>query len=364
MSTIDHDARRGSRVARRSWAASGRWELTPFRITLVYIALGFVALFVSDVLFALFLTDPQLAQVQAFKGGVEVLLTGGLVFVLARVSRAQLAATNTALERRREELQVLHRVLRHNLRNDLNVIEGYTERIEPRIDSDDGREMCDRIFRECDELVRYTEQAARIRRISARDPSTIAVDAVDVVSRLVEDHELLADRATVRTDLPGSAPVAVNHMFERALGELVTNAVVHASGDPTVSIAVVPDASPEGLTLIEVSDDGPGTPEYVQRVFSGPVDDQLLHLDGLGLWFVYLTVVASDGEFEIDSEPGAGTTVRLWVPTPSRSRNGIRERLVRTGVSMTRPLSRGRSSLATIAGRWRPSPVAVDPRRS
>ncbi|PSQ15810.1 hypothetical protein BRD00_12390 [Halobacteriales archaeon QS_8_69_26] len=311
MVGIDTHTRFQPRFVDRS-AVWGRWELTPIRVALIYVAFGFFALFVSDVVFVEYLSEPTLSRIQAVKGGVEVLVTGGLIYVLTGVSRRQLAETNAALERRREELAVLHRVLRHNLRNDLNVIEGYAEQLEDRGDSDGERSMCDRILSECDELIRYTERAAQIRRISTGGDAPVRMDLAERIPQILADHELVDDEVSVETDLPETAPVEANRMVPRALGELLTNAVVHG-GDDSPSVTVVARATTDGMTRVEVSDDGSGVPEYVARVFSDPSEDQLVHLDGLGLWFVYLSVMASGGEFEIDSG-GDGTTVRLWLP--------------------------------------------------
>lgn len=71
---------------------TGGWELTPLSGALLYLVFGFVSLYVSDVVFVRYFSEPMLSQVQAVKAGVEVFLTGVLVFLLIRKSRARSSA--------------------------------------------------------------------------------------------------------------------------------------------------------------------------------------------------------------------------------------------------------------------------------
>lgn len=66
-------------------------RLTPAQITAVYALFGLGLLYVSDILFPSMLTDgPRLRQLQTVKGGVEILLTGGLIYVLVGRMEGQL----------------------------------------------------------------------------------------------------------------------------------------------------------------------------------------------------------------------------------------------------------------------------------
>ena len=78
-----------SYVPNRPGEYLGFSRLTPFRVTVIYVAFGGVFLFVSDVLFVILIADSALlARVQGLKGAVEVFLTGGIIYVLsARMQR-------------------------------------------------------------------------------------------------------------------------------------------------------------------------------------------------------------------------------------------------------------------------------------
>lgn len=289
-------------------------ELTPWRIVAVYLAFGFVGLYVSDVIFRELFAEPLRSQVQAVKGALEVLVTAGYIFAITTASRRQLERTNRRLQRRNDELTVLHRVLRHNLRNDLNVIEGQATYVEEELEKRELTDNCERITNKTGSILEYVERAGQIRRLGEADMSG-QFDLARVVPAIVERHEAITDAVTVTVDVPDSAPVEANHMLSAAIEELIENAIVHADrDDPSVSVRVSRDDAPPGRTAVEVSDDGPGLPEHVQTIIESGERDQLAHLDGLGLWFVRWTVTDADGTLSFDVEE-TGTTVRLTIPS-------------------------------------------------
>lgn len=295
-----------------------RVRLTPRRIGLIYLLFGFSALYFSDVLLVRYFDDPLLGQLQAVKGGVEVLLTAGLVFGLARGREAQMQRGMEHLDQQRTELQVLHRVLRHNLRNDLNVIQGYAEMIRADARSDTVTTRSEKILDAVAKLTRYTNQAGRINKITESNGYRQTFDLTAVIPRLVDSHPDVAPEVRVTTNLPPRASVEANRMFEAALGELLSNAIVHNDKDqPTISIDVSAEAGPAHMVEIRVSDNGPGIPDMEREPLMADEEESIYHLSGLGLWFVKWTVRHSRGEMAFrDNEP-EGTTVVLHVPKTS-----------------------------------------------
>jgi len=97
------------------------------------------------------------------------------------------------------------------------------------------------------------------------------------------------------------------------------NAIV--AGDPT---GLSPDVTPGQYVLMAISDTGFGMPEHViERAFE-PFFTTKQDGDGLGLSLVFGFIRQSGGHISIDSEPGRGTTVRLWLPTAVSDANTAR----------------------------------------
>ena len=74
------------------------WRLTPARIAGLYVLFGFTALLVSDVLLNRFVGEPLLSTLQGIKGGVEILLTAGFIFLLVRWSWRDLRLQRRAID--------------------------------------------------------------------------------------------------------------------------------------------------------------------------------------------------------------------------------------------------------------------------
>lgn len=300
----------GRGTARFLERVGARLGSSPARITLVYLAFGVAALAFSDLLLPAVLSGETLARVQALKGAVEVALTAGLVYALTSTGRASLRRTTAEAERQRKEIQILHRVLRHNLRNNLTLVLGNARQLESKLSDPSKQAICEEAIAAAEEIRRWTRQAGQIRRL-ANSPEPVDLDLTDVVPSVVTSNESVDEQVTVETDLPERAPVRASPQFEIALEELLTNAIEHNEGEsPTVRVSIERTGR---RTTIEIADDGPGFPDHVLAVMAG-ADDQIVHLDGLGLWLAYLVVSKSDGALAIENTDG-GARVTIDVPS-------------------------------------------------
>lgn len=316
---INHIQNQGGEynVAWRYWSTRliPTVELTPFRIALVYLVLGFLALFASDVLLVRYVSEPLVSQLQALKGGVEVLLTAVLIFALVGRREAQLQHTMSRLSQHREELEVLHRVLRHNLRNDLNVIQGHTQQICNRTSADPLDWSCETIFDTIEGMAHYTEQANRIKQITTRDGEVQTYNVTEILTPVIEKSSREYSGVDVSATVPDDALVEANTMLGSALEELVTNAVKHNDSEtPQVTIEVDEETDLSHMVEIRVADNGPGIPDSELKPLLEGTEDQLLHLSGMGLWFVEWTVRHSGGELVIENREPRGTIAIVRVP--------------------------------------------------
>jgi two-component system OmpR family sensor kinase len=283
--------------------------LSPRRITSIYLAFGLVALVLSDLIFLYFLDDPLLRWVQAAKGVVEVVLTGGLIYLLTSASYESLRRTADEAERNKTELQLLHRVLRHNIRNNLTLVLGNARRLEDSLEDPADRALCEEVVAAAAEIDHWTEEAGKIRRASG-GADRYDVDLGEALASVIGESERIDGEAIdVRIDDP-SPVVRVSPQFELALEELLVNAQQHADASP-VRVDVGRDG---GRAAIEISDDGPGFPDHVLTAVNERGEDELVHLDGLGLWLAYLVVASSMGELVLENTAD-GATAHISVPT-------------------------------------------------
>ena len=119
--------------------------------------------------------------------------------------------------------------------------------------------------------------------------------------------------------------------LHQALRHLVTNAVqaMPEGGTLTLSAVRSPSGSPDGdetsarepgVEFI-VRDTGGGmTPEHVARACD-PLFTTKAQGKGLGLTLVLRAVEAHEGRLMFESEPGHGTTARIWLPASVSERD-------------------------------------------
>lgn len=290
-------------------------QLTPVRIAVSYAVFGAVGLFVSDVLLVSYLSEPLLSQVQALKGGIEVLLTAGFVFLLTNQRESQLQQTIQRLNQKSEELNVLHRIFRHNLRNDLSIIMVYTEQVCERQCTDQNTQQCEKILDTIDKLEHYTDQATRVRQITASDGTVQTHDVVDIVEEIAAEYARNDTDLTISITAPDRLVVEANNMLKGAVEELVANAIKHnESESPTVTIEVSEESGQSHMGKITVADNGPGIPDSQLRALEKGKEDQLLHVNGIGLWFVKWTIRNSNGELAFAENDPRGTVAKITLP--------------------------------------------------
>lgn len=222
-------------------------------------------------------------------------------------ARAVLLRDVTDRQTREQRLTVLNRVLRHNVRNELDVVLAHAERIE---DDDLRTAITDRAT----DLVSIGEKARAAEGVmTASTGSPERVDVTEVAAAVVEDHR----REHPESDLSLSGPDALtlsSHptLLRRLLAELVENAIVHSdAASPTVEVSVA--TTPDGAAELVVTDDGPGIPDREAKVLSNGPETQLEHGRGMGLWLVNWATAQLGGELTFDRRESGGTavTVRL-----------------------------------------------------
>lgn len=299
------------------WPVVAPWQLTPARITGLYLVFGVSGLYVSDVLLpAVVTTQPLLEQLQFAKGFVEVAVTGLLIYALTARSMGSLHETTENLDAARRELSVLHRIFRHNLRNDVTVVAGHAETLEDEVDQPQLEDHCDAIRRSCVDLITYAEKAKLVADLNRSCVETDDVDLAATLGRVVERFEPLPPNVTFDVSVPDGASVVAHEYLEFAVMELVENALVHNDeAAPTVTVTVRDAPSCAGWTEVCIEDNGPGIPEDELDVLDEE-QQPLRHGSGVGLWVASWIVVQSGGDFEIENTaPGCRVTLRL--PTPA-----------------------------------------------
>ena len=218
----------------------------------------------------------------------------------------------TAERRREQRLAVLNRVLRHNLRNDLNVVQGYLDIATDRVADPEVRDMLETAARTTAGVVELGEKARSIEDAMGTDAGGTTSLAVRPVLEDIRT-DLLADTdAEIRIEVPADLSVRTDPAVLAVVFEnLVENGVEHTDADTPVVIVRAVDI--DSGVCFEVADDGPGIPDHELEVLDATQETALEHGSGLGLWIVKWGVASLGGTIEFDVSD-AGTTARVTLP--------------------------------------------------
>jgi two-component system cell cycle sensor histidine kinase/response regulator CckA len=223
--------------------------------------------------------------------------------------------------------QVAGRVA-HDFNNLLTLIIGYAAILRRGTIDENQQGLVDNIESASKRAAALTQQMLDMTR--QKVDSGVVIDLGSEVTGL---DAVLARMSGSKVDLRirSSKNVIKVRLDPSEMEQIVVNLVINAcdamNGVGTVDVSVQVDVPtkgdrgeldlPEGpLALLTVADNGPGMPPDVQKRCLEPffTTKERGQGSGLGLPTVYGLVKERGGQLRIDSEPGKGTTIRIWLP--------------------------------------------------
>jgi two-component system OmpR family sensor kinase len=243
--------------------------------------------------------------------GTVVVAVSAVAHVLIGVNDVRrIRATELARERRK--LDVLSRVVRHDLRTLAQLLFSYANRVEPAAAGDDDPEaVADAVHDVGEDLSEIHDHSGLVQALVDGDVATRSVDLAALAREVAAEAREAHPDADISVDVPEGASVEAGDYLRDALAELLENSVEHHQGTASVTLS----ATVEGdRVVVQVTDDGPGIPEAERAVVTGETAvTQLEHASGLGLWVVRWVADAYGGDLAFDVDD-AGSTVRLSLP--------------------------------------------------
>ena len=247
---------------------------------------------------------------------------------LGRAFNGMAAAVEAGVERLRHAERMRRELVEnisHDLRTPLASLRGHLETVllkEPDLGADERRRLLEIGLKNADSLRRLVDELMELARIESgqlrprRESFPLAELAQDVVQKLGS----VADRAGVSlfAEAPAQLPAVVADigMIERALTNLVENALRHTPRGGSVRLALSREGEGVGVT---VTDTGSGIapadlPRVFDRFYRGEgVPEQAPGGAGLGLAIARGIVELHGGRLEVENLPREGARFHFAV---------------------------------------------------
>jgi PAS domain S-box-containing protein len=217
---------------------------------------------------------------------------------------------------RERHLQVLHRVLRHNLRTDMGVVIGYLTQLADDLDDPDAVGIIDHVTGRARDAAAVADKVHQLEQVIRKDaafttePTQIGERVDDLAARLDETYP----DAIIETTVDHDAVAYADERLDLAVENLVENAVEHTDDpNPLVEIGVRDTGD---VVELSVADDGPGIPDNERALLTGDRDvSRVEHGEGLGLWVVSWVARSLGGTVSF-GDPDEGSEVVLELRPP------------------------------------------------
>ncbi|WP_410764998.1 histidine kinase N-terminal 7TM domain-containing protein [Haloferax sp. DFSO60] len=222
-----------------------------------------------------------------------------------------------------QRLRVLNRVLRHDLRNDMNVILGHADLLLNEDVPAASKSHAHTIKRKATSLVNLGERTRHIDTTLDRSAALLEpVEAVECLEAELRTLESEHPNVRVNRELPEEKWVYADELLKLAVKNLFDNAIEHTDRViPELTVSFETASELDDAVEIRIADNGPGIPAAELSVLKAGFETPLEHISGLGLWLAKWIVEQSNGglRFEDNQPRGTVAVVRLQAANQPRS---------------------------------------------
>ena len=218
------------------------------------------------------------------------------------------------LKEQRDNLDVLNQVLRHDIRNDLQLVTAYADLLAENVD-EDQREHVEKVLESALHAVELT---------------TTARDMADVMLSQADAHKPMGLRTVLETELDevrstgseavitvdGTIPeidVHASEMLGSVFRNLLKNGIQH--NDKRLAELTVAVREADDRAVVRIADNGPGIPDDQKDMIFGKGEKGLESSGtGLGLYLVKTLIEDYGGDVWVEDNDPEGAVFVLTLP--------------------------------------------------
>jgi len=189
----------------------------------------------------------------------------------------------------------LHSMLRHDLKNKLQVAVGYLQLLSDTEMNEQQKQFVEKALNSLKESDQLISEVRNIRSIWDREG--YGINLSKILSEVVEEYRPLAERKDIVIEVKGSdGKVIGSEMYKNLFSNLIDNSIKHSD----CSKIIIRVNEGEQRVIVTVEDDGRGIPEGIkENLFEFGIKMGDNAGTGLGLSFVKEVVERYDGSIDI-----------------------------------------------------------------
>jgi methyl-accepting chemotaxis protein len=264
---------------------------------------------------------------EVFETAADLLASAASYFVVQQLTdlqaaQSELESTNTALEERSSMVAVLNRILRHNVRNDVNLIAGHAANIRRRETDGEFREELQTIEETALDLAKISDRTQRINQLLTEDPTaTTELRLSECLDEPLRDAARATPNATISLHRGDTENVTIEapSTFPIAVADVVEQIADSSRGDVNIDITLTRGQATDGQesrpVVLVIDDDGDGLPDVDIDAIETDEETPLRHATGLSLWCLKWAVKRAGGT--LDANPG-DATLEIQIPEASQ----------------------------------------------
>ena len=206
--------------------------------------------------------------------------------------------------------QVMNRILRHDLRNDMNVVVGHAKMLAES-DHDQVARHAETIRKKALSLVNLGDKVRTIdKQLHGVDRELRQIHLSQIVREEIDSLHEEYPSVIIRSQIDETLIIG-NSLIRIAISNILDNCIEHNDNScPEIEVDVSYRAETSRVE-VEIRDNGPGIPQGEKRAITKEGETPLEHISGLGLWLVKWIVDGMDGTLSITENSPRGTVVTL-----------------------------------------------------
>ncbi len=213
----------------------------------------------------------------------------------------------------KQVLDVLHRVLRHNLRTSINIIDGYTDVLESDCTENQRRKAVKAIREKTDEMNNISTKMKQIRNL-IKGYDELQPFKLSDIDTIVQPHRKRKNTIiSVNVSDIKHREIKYENIFNITLNEALNNAFKN-NNQKVKRVNISIESYENNIAKIDIEDNKKHINKNDWEIIKSGTETPLEHIDGIELWVLYWSVTAIGGRIKLRQKRHKGNIMTMYIP--------------------------------------------------